>query len=78
MDTTIHTVTVTADGEDHHFASLDGEHYIGVSRLPVSGEAEQIGAMVEGDGNFRPMTIGRGWFSHLAEERGDTVTFGEV
>lgn len=71
----IHIVTITPtvpveSGEEgpFFFASLDGEHYIGVSRRPEAGEEEAISAMLEGDGNFKPMTIAPGYLKRTARE----------
>jgi hypothetical protein len=44
--------------EQRILASLDGQHYLGVSRMPAPGDEEAIAQMFEGDGNFKPMTIG--------------------
>lgn len=59
--------TVTMDGEEFYFASLDGEHYIGTSREPQAGEDGLIAGLIEGDGRFRPMLMHERYLRHTAE-----------
>ena len=59
----------------HHFASLDGSGYLGISRAPNAGEGDEIQAMIEGRGqDTLPMLVTRRALLHLAEERDTEIT----
>jgi hypothetical protein len=61
----IHHATTIHDEQTFDWASLDGDHWLPVSRPPQDEEDEDvIRALFEGDGNFKPMTFGRAWLLH--------------
>jgi hypothetical protein len=64
-------ITVRRWGEEFYFASLDGKSYLPVNRFvpePTAEHAEQLAALFEGDGNFKPMTFARRWFDQQPED----------
>jgi hypothetical protein len=54
------------------WVSLDDEHYIPVNRAPhannVLHEKRAILGLLQGDGNFKPMTFARRWLEHESAE----------
>jgi len=61
---TIHRCTIELEGETYHWASLDGEHWLPVSRPPADDEAEQVQQLFDGDGNMKPLTFTRRLLKH--------------
>lgn len=59
MTTAVHNATLELDGERFVFSSLDGEHWLPVSRPGTPDDAATLASLFEGDGNFRPMTFAR-------------------
>lgn len=81
----IHTATVTLpepneDGDTvFYFASLDGERWLPVTRLPLPGEHQAIADLFAGkDSTVVPMTCHRRFIEWHAEKDGSTIDWGEV
>lgn len=56
------------DGTTQCWVSLDGDHWLPVSRDPVESDEEAIREMFEGDGNFKPLTFGTSYLVHLGAD----------
>jgi hypothetical protein len=63
---------------EFYWASLDGEHFLPVSRLPLPGEEAEVQRLFDGDGNFKPMTWAPRAVRWTAEENDGTVEFRDV
>jgi hypothetical protein len=58
----IHHATTVLDGETFNWVSVDGDTWIPINRAPVETDTdEMVLALIEGDGNLRPMVFARRW-----------------
>jgi hypothetical protein len=69
---------LTMDGEDHYFASLDGEHYIGTSRPAHAGDEELVADLMNGDDGFKPLLLHEHWLRHSAQAHGEVLELVEL
>lgn len=61
---TVHNLILHRWDESFHFASLDGEDWLPISRAVADTpeERERLARLFDGDGNFKPMRFARRFF----------------
>ena len=69
MAATVHHRRTLTEGHLQDWVSLDGEDWLPVNRAPIGvpGEAAEIAALFNGDGNFKPIRFSRSFVFGLEE-----------
>ena len=67
----VHNITLKRLGEVFYFASIDGEAWLPISRPLIPGEEDEFQAVLDGDGNMRPLRFARRWFSFQSPDESE-------
>lgn len=68
----VHNRTISFKDETFYFASLDGEDWLEINQPLTDERTDDFRQLLEGDGNFMPLTFTRRFIDYL--ERNPAVT----